>query len=707
MTFLNPTILFALFAVSIPIIIHFFNLRKLKKVEFSTLMFLKELQKSKMKRIKLKQLLLLLFRILVIVFLVLAFANPVYKGMAGDSSSSSASVIIVDNSFSMSGKDAYGEYLEQAKTSALDIISSLNPYDEITIIPSSELGKSAPAYWTNTQSNFRDSIKNINISYKDFDINQGLELSKNILEKSYSLNKNIFIISDFQKNNFSAGNYFNVDAGTSLYAINIGQREINNISLEDFKIESVIIEQGRDVKFSINLHNYSKYNVTNKKINVYAKTTDSNFVLKNEKVFDLQSSENKKIELTFKAEKAGSNSGMIELVLDNSQDDEIIYDNKIYFSFYIPEKFNIGLIGSDTRFIKLAIESASSLLVDSSKNKSNILSVNEFTSIPSKISEYNILFLAGLDKISTPEIESLTNFINNGGTVYILPSQNLDIYSYNTLLNKLNAAKINSLNSDTEANKNLKFNRVNFEHPLLSGIFKNEKLNFTSDKFLLDSPQLKSYFEIIKGEKDVTLIELTNNKPFLMESNYGQGKIILNAISANDKMSDFPMKTIFVPLIIRSIFYSSGNMLNDNYTVGKNNVINTLSFIKIKSLTNSKNQTIDYSVPSGSSYLAFPYSSFSSNPGVFTFKDSAKSGKFDFALNFNSKESNLSKEDVKEIENYFNKSFKNVKLINDISSIKQSIKETKSGVELWKYFLILALVFIAAEIILSKKLIQD
>ena len=47
MTFLNPAVLLGLLAASIPIIIHLLNLRKLKKIDFSTLQFLKELQKNK------------------------------------------------------------------------------------------------------------------------------------------------------------------------------------------------------------------------------------------------------------------------------------------------------------------------------------------------------------------------------------------------------------------------------------------------------------------------------------------------------------------------------------------------------------------------------------------------------------------------------------------------------------------------------------
>lgn len=706
MTFLNPSILFALFAISIPIIIHFFNLRKLKKVEFSTLMFLKELQKSKMKRIKLKQLLLLLFRILVITFLVLAFANPVYKGIAGDSSTSSASLIIIDNSFSMSAKDAYGDYLEQAKVSANDIISTLNPSDEITIIASSEFGKSSSAYWTNTFPDYKDSIKNIAISYKDFNLPQCIENAKDIISKSSALNKNIYILSDFQKNNFIDISSSNPTPDYSVFAVNIGKREVNNVSLDDFKIESAIIEQGRDVKLSVNVHNFSQYGLSNKTLNIYSRGIDSNFVLKGEKVVDLQSSENKKVELTFKAEKSGNNSGMIELVIDNAQDDEIKYDNKIYFSFFIPEKFKIGLIGNDTKFIKLAVESASSFLTDSSKRQFNLFDVSELNTLPSNLSNYNIVFLSGQDRFSSSETEALSSYISNGGTAYFFPSQNADINSYNALFTKLNSAHLGNINSDMEPNKSVKIGRVNFEHPLLSGIFKNEKLNFTSDKFILDSPELKSFYSITTGEKDVTLIELSNNQPFLIENNVGQGRVLLSSVSANDKMSDLPMKSIFVPLIVRSIFYSQGNINNTSYTIAKNNVISINQSFSISSAINPGNIRINYSPSISSSYIALPYSNFSSVPGIYSFNDSSNS-KYSFALNFNSNESNLGKADTKQIESFFKIYFQNVKVVNDINQVKEIVKEAKFGIELWKYFLILALIFVAAELILSRKIMQE
>ena len=114
MLFLNPAVLFGLLAASIPVLIHLLNLRKLKRIEFSTLAFLKELQKNKIRKIKLKQWLLLALRVLIILFLVMAFARPTIKGIAIGGTTSAAkttAVFILDDTYSMSVVDANGSYL--------------------------------------------------------------------------------------------------------------------------------------------------------------------------------------------------------------------------------------------------------------------------------------------------------------------------------------------------------------------------------------------------------------------------------------------------------------------------------------------------------------------------------------------------------------------------------------------------------------------
>lgn len=117
MVFLNPAVLFGLLAASIPVVIHLLNLRKLKKIEFSTLAFLKELQKTKIRKIKLKQWILLALRILIILLLVAAFARPTIKSFSIGGTASAAktsAVIILDDTYSMSVVTDGGSYFNRA-----------------------------------------------------------------------------------------------------------------------------------------------------------------------------------------------------------------------------------------------------------------------------------------------------------------------------------------------------------------------------------------------------------------------------------------------------------------------------------------------------------------------------------------------------------------------------------------------------------------
>ena len=159
MIFLNPAVLFGLLAASIPVIIHLFNLRKLKKIEFSTLAFLKELQKNKIRKIKLKQWILLVIRVLIILFIVMAFARPALQSIQIGGTTSAAkttAVFILDDTYSMSVVDQKGSYFNQAKEITNQIISQLQEGDEIGLVLVSNHNKEQKL-----TSNFSEFIKNI------------------------------------------------------------------------------------------------------------------------------------------------------------------------------------------------------------------------------------------------------------------------------------------------------------------------------------------------------------------------------------------------------------------------------------------------------------------------------------------------------------------------------------------------------------------
>src|SRR4051812_4148008 len=122
MNFLYPGFLFALLAIAIPIVIHLFNFRKFKKIYFSNVQFLKEAKEQSSSHEKLKNLLVLLSRILAIIFLVLAFARPfISSGLRSSPSLRNVVSIYIDNSYSMETVNKEGSLLDEAKRKVKEI----------------------------------------------------------------------------------------------------------------------------------------------------------------------------------------------------------------------------------------------------------------------------------------------------------------------------------------------------------------------------------------------------------------------------------------------------------------------------------------------------------------------------------------------------------------------------------------------------------
>ncbi|HDZ58711.1 MAG TPA: VWA domain-containing protein, partial [Ignavibacteriales bacterium] len=208
MIFLNPVVLFGLIAASIPVIIHLLNLRKLKKINFSTLKFLNELQKNKIRRVKLKQWLLLALRMLIILFLVTAFARPTLEGVSIGGTTSAAkttAVFVLDDTFSMSVIGQNGSYFNQAKQIIKNLINELEEGDDAALIlvsgnKSEEVGLSA------NLKKFASKVDNITVSDASGFINNALIRAANLISQSKNFNKEIYLLTDFQANRIADKN---------------------------------------------------------------------------------------------------------------------------------------------------------------------------------------------------------------------------------------------------------------------------------------------------------------------------------------------------------------------------------------------------------------------------------------------------------------------------------------------------------------------
>lgn len=135
MQFHNPEVLFALFLLIIPVIVHFFQLRKFRREYFTNVKFLRRLTTQTRKSSRIKKLLVLTTRLLLLACIILAFSRP-YFPEENEITGQAETVIFLDNSYSMQAQGQRGSLLDRSKQ---ELLEQLPEEHNITLITNSEV----------------------------------------------------------------------------------------------------------------------------------------------------------------------------------------------------------------------------------------------------------------------------------------------------------------------------------------------------------------------------------------------------------------------------------------------------------------------------------------------------------------------------------------------------------------------------------------
>jgi len=194
MQFVHPELLWALLALSIPIIIHLFHFRRFKKVYFTNVRFLKEIKDEKSTRRRLRKLLVLLCRLLAFAFIILAFAQPFISEDDTAKFGKNNVSVFIDNSFSMTASSEDVPLMDKAKRKAEEIIAAYSETDRFQIL-SHEM-KGYQLRWINKENTIQ--------SIEEIELNPEVSMLENVLQIQQQYlpddgNNIIYYISDFQK----------------------------------------------------------------------------------------------------------------------------------------------------------------------------------------------------------------------------------------------------------------------------------------------------------------------------------------------------------------------------------------------------------------------------------------------------------------------------------------------------------------------------
>jgi hypothetical protein len=205
--FLNPLFLFGLGAAALPILIHLFTRRRPREVKFPSLEFLTEVHQSEIRRLKLKQWLLLLLRTLAVAAMALAMARPVTRGHAGGGAGAASSVVaLVDVSGSMGATGADGRTLAvTARRAVEDLLATLGPGDELWLVPYDRAPHPVSDQPLGDVGKLRAAVAAITPGASTTDHGAALAAAAQTLQRAHALNLELFWISDFQRAGFAHG----------------------------------------------------------------------------------------------------------------------------------------------------------------------------------------------------------------------------------------------------------------------------------------------------------------------------------------------------------------------------------------------------------------------------------------------------------------------------------------------------------------------
>ena len=669
MNFVFPFFLFALFALAIPIIIHLFYFRKYKKVYFSDIRFLKQVQEEKSTIDKLKKRLILATRLLALLFLILAFAQPFIGSNKNKlNQGTSAVCVYVDNSYSMGLKKGGEQVLSIAKIKAKEIANAFNTGDKFSLLTNDLEG--THQRWMQKQD-FLDAIDKIELSPNIKTIDEISKKEATLFQSLNAKNKLGFFISDFQKNMISKSE----DTTFIAHFLNIQSETEKNLFVDTCWFEQPLFTINTNNKLLVRIKNAG--NTAAEKVRISVKI---NGVVK--AIDDVSIAPENSITDSFNITATQAGWQKAEITFN---DYPITFDDHFYFAYKVAQNEKV-------------------LSIDDAETPNNIASIftNDVHFSFDKINKgqldylsfknYSLIILNQLTEISLGIASSLKEYIDNGGNIYIIPSVNADVNSYNSFLSNNNAGSFGALQV-----KNGEVTKINLQEELFKSVFNNLPKN-------VETPKIKKLYPILSNTNNNEREILSTNigSPLVTKFEAGNGFIYVQAVPLSADFSDIQANAIFAPMVYNSAVYKK-NKQALYYTIGKDNLIelknSNTNGESVYKLSNGKNEFIPENRSVGNSVLLRVNNTLESDGHYSINSNNNELGIA--AFNFDRTESNLKFASKDEIATTFNKKNQLI-LDNTKANLSAEVKQIKDGVLLWKICVILSLLFLLIEILLIR-----
>ena len=558
-SFTSPWYLLGLLGLALPILIHLLTRRQQTRLKFSAVYLLQQAQKRSVRKSRPNKLLLLLLRCLAISFLCLALANPILS--SGDLENAlisrpTAHAFILDDSYSMSATADQGTLFDRATETLAELISKLPGNHSFSLILASNPARVVQD-WTGDPGKTLKWLKAARPSHRTTSIGKAVTVAIDLLNSAPQDNKRIFILTDMDQNGWDRDEFptaFAENSRTQIKVIDFSdyQKGLNQALVQKVKLSQEFLTNRRIIRVQATIANL----LPDRAIKQLPVALYVNGKRQSESAIDLPAKGETTHEFLFPLLSNNPVSGYVEI-----EGDALLEDNRRLFVYQPDRKIKTLVVDGDPRgvahqhdsfYVEKALNPFSSPMADIEPTVSTLSEFSE-----RDLKQYSVIILCNVRDMAIGLEQELEKFVLRGGALFIGLGDQVDPKYYNERLGLLLPVTLKSIHQARNKDKPFHLLAQPSEHPVLK-VFTGNML-----KEMARIPFRTLYsIEPRRDRKFVEPMHFTNKFPAVIESEFGEGKVVLYTSSLDRDWNNFPIHPTFLPWIQRWVKYTAQSLEN-------------------------------------------------------------------------------------------------------------------------------------------------
>lgn len=564
-------------AAAAPLLIHLWNRRRYREVEWAAIEYLLAALRKNARRVQVEQWLLLAVRTLVIVLAVFAIAEPFIErlGLSAAGGERTHKLLVLDASYSMAYKPTDKSRFERAQELAAQIVDEAAAGDGFTLVLLSDPPQVIVGSPSFEPREFLAEIADQHVLHGGANLAATLQSVDEVLERARReqprlVRNEVYFLSDLQRHGWLP------DAGgaaqfrqlsqkiadrASLSVIDLGQADGDNVAITRFRASEPLATLERETTLEAEIRNFGRQPRARQLVEllVEGRRAGDTYV-------DLPADGREVVSFPYRFDSGGDHRLEIRVA-----GDPLDVDNHRWLALPVKETIRVlcvngkpsgGSFQQTTDYLTVALAPRG----DAAPGGVRPEVVTESELVERDLTQYDAIFLCNVAQFTSSEALLLEDYLRQGGGLVFFLGDQVQADNYNRQLGGVDGGPrvLPALLGSAIAQSQYRFDPLDYRHPLISAFRDQEQAGLLTSL-------VTNYFRLTPqpGTANVALA-FSGGDPAIIEESIQGGRSILVATSADTSWTSMPVWPSYVPIVQELLAWSVGAQLTDrNALVGQ------------------------------------------------------------------------------------------------------------------------------------------